>query len=78
MGQPIAESFGKENVSHGCIGMSTSDAKWLYGLSRKGDVVQVTGGPGTKPMDRFGNGYGDWNLSWAEWLEGSALGVRTG
>lgn len=73
-----AESFGKENVSHGCIGMSTSDAKWLYGLSRKGDVVQVTGGPGIKPMDRFGNGYGDWNLGWAEWLEGSALGVRTG
>ncbi|GAA0484309.1 L,D-transpeptidase [Streptomyces sp. NPDC046215] len=73
-----AESFGKENVSHGCIGMSTADAKWLYGLSSKGDVVQVTGGTKPKPMDRFGNGYGDWNLSWQEWLEGSALGVRTG
>ncbi|MGK5549039.1 L,D-transpeptidase [Streptomyces sp. URMC 127] len=73
-----AESFGKENVSHGCIGMSTADAKWLYGLSLKGDVVQVTGSTKPKPMDRFGNGYGDWNLSWAEWLEGSALGIRTG
>ncbi|WP_058045860.1 L,D-transpeptidase [Streptomyces roseifaciens] len=73
-----AESFGKENVSHGCIGMSTEDAKWLYGLSLKGDVVQVTGSTKPKPMDRFGNGYGDWNISWQEWLEGSALGVRTG
>ncbi|MEV4501437.1 L,D-transpeptidase [Streptomyces klenkii] len=73
-----AESFGKENVSHGCIGMSTADAKWLYGLSLKGDVVQVTGSTKPKPMDRFGNGYGDWNLSWEEWLEGSALGIRTG
>ncbi|MEW2030394.1 L,D-transpeptidase [Streptomyces roseifaciens] len=73
-----AESFGKENVSHGCIGMSTEDAKWLYGLSLKGDVVQVTGSTKPKPMDRFGNGYGDWNVSWQEWLEGSALGVRTG
>ncbi|MEU5186089.1 L,D-transpeptidase [Streptomyces klenkii] len=72
------ESFGKENVSHGCIGMSTADAKWLYGLSLKGDVVQVTGSTKPKPMDRFGNGYGDWNLSWEEWLEGSALGIRTG
>ncbi|MFH8785797.1 L,D-transpeptidase [Streptomyces roseoverticillatus] len=73
-----AESFGKENVSHGCIGMSTADAKWLYGLSLKGDVVQVTGSTKPKPMDRFGNGYGDWNLSWDEWLEDSALGIRTG
>lgn len=72
-----AESFGKENVSHGCVGMSDADAKWLYGLSRKGDVVEVVGGSG-KPMDTFGNGYGDWNLSWESWLAGSALGVRLG
>ncbi|MFI9721441.1 Ig-like domain-containing protein [Streptomyces sp. NPDC052396] len=72
-----AESFGKANVSHGCIGMSTENAKWLYGLSRKGDVVQVTGSSG-KPMDHFGNGYGDWNLGWQQWLDGSELGVRTG
>ncbi|WP_372408966.1 Ig-like domain-containing protein [Streptomyces luteireticuli] len=73
-----AESFGKENVSHGCIGMSTENAKWLYGLSRKGDVVDVKGGVKPKPMDRFGNGYGDWNIDWQEWLKGSALGLRTG
>ncbi|MFD7032206.1 L,D-transpeptidase [Streptomyces sp. NPDC059917] len=69
-----AESFGRANVSHGCIGMSTADAKWLYGQSRKGDVVEVTGTTG-KPMDRFGNGYGDWNLDWDAWVKGSALGA---
>ncbi|MFE0044148.1 L,D-transpeptidase [Streptomyces albireticuli] len=73
-----AESFGKENVSHGCIGMSTDNAKWLYGMSLKGDVVRVVGSTKPKPMDRFGNGYGDWNIDWQEWLAGSALGVRTG
>ncbi|MFC5723872.1 Ig-like domain-containing protein [Streptomyces gamaensis] len=72
-----AEAFGKENVSHGCIGMSTEDAKWLYERTLKGDVVQVVGSSG-KPMDHFGNGYGDWNLSWQEWLAGSELGIRTG
>ncbi|MFJ2739788.1 L,D-transpeptidase [Streptomyces sp. NPDC087440] len=70
-----AASFGKENVSHGCIGMSDADARWLYGLSRVGDVIEVTGTTG-KPMDHFGNGYGDWNLSWSAWLAGSALGER--
>ncbi|PPT14561.1 hypothetical protein CYQ11_18315 [Streptomyces cinnamoneus] len=39
---------------------------------------QVTGGSKPKPMDHFGNGHGDWNLSWEQWLAGSALGVRTG
>lgn len=72
-----AEHFGKRNVSHGCIGMSETDAKWLYELSRKGDVVQVVGSAG-KPMDTFGNGYGDWNLSWEQWLKGSATGERVG
>ncbi|WP_424210898.1 L,D-transpeptidase [Streptomyces sp. BI20] len=69
-----AESFGKANVSHGCIGMSVADAKWLYEQSTKGDVIEVTGTTG-KPMDPFGNGYGDWNLTWTEWLAGSTLGA---
>ncbi|MCX4782576.1 L,D-transpeptidase [Streptomyces sp. NBC_01264] len=69
-----AESFGRANVSHGCIGMSVADAKWLYERSSVGDVIEVTGTTG-KPMDRFGNGYGDWNLSWDEWLKGSTLGA---
>ena len=36
-------SQGSANVSHGCVGMSTANAAWLYGLTKRGDVVDVTG-----------------------------------
>ena len=36
-------SQGSANVSHGCVGMSTSDAAWLYDHTSRGDVVEVTG-----------------------------------
>lgn len=63
-------SQGSANVSHGCVGMSTSDAGWVYGLTRRGDVVVVTGTERTMTLD---NGWGDWNLSFAEYRRGSAL-----
>ncbi|MHA6759338.1 L,D-transpeptidase [Streptacidiphilus sp. PAMC 29251] len=66
-------SQGVSNVSHGCTGMSTDDAHWFYDTFHKGDVVQVVNSKG-HAMEPFGNGYGDWNLSWADWLKGSALG----
>jgi lipoprotein-anchoring transpeptidase ErfK/SrfK len=61
---------GHENVSHGCTGMSTSNAYWLYHMTNIGDVVQYTGT--NKPMD-LTNGYGDWNESFATYRQGSAL-----
>ncbi|WP_318202335.1 hypothetical protein [Streptomyces sp. SCL15-4] len=30
-----------------------------------GDVIRVTG---SKDTVEAGNGYGDWNLTWSEWL----------
>jgi lipoprotein-anchoring transpeptidase ErfK/SrfK len=63
-------SQGRANVSHGCTGMSTADAQWLYERSKPGDVVEYTGSP--RPMTP-GNGYGDWNMSWEAWKAGSAL-----
>ena len=61
---------GDDNVSHGCVGMSTEDAKWLFDLSRRGDIVEVTGTDrGMEP----GNGYTDWNKTFAEYKQGSAL-----
>jgi lipoprotein-anchoring transpeptidase ErfK/SrfK len=62
-------SQGHANVSHGCTGMSTANAKWLYDLSRRGDVVEYTGT--NRPME-FANGYGDWNESFAQYAKGSA------
>jgi lipoprotein-anchoring transpeptidase ErfK/SrfK len=63
-------SQGAANVSHGCVGMSTENAAWLYSLTKRGDVVDVTGTE--RPMEPT-NGYGDWNVSWADYRTGSAL-----
>lgn len=63
-------SQGSQNVSHGCVGMSTEDAAWLYDLSRRGDVVEVTG---TNRAMEPGNGYTDWNKTFAEYRQESAL-----
>ena len=63
-------SQGRANVSHGCTGMSPADAKWLFDLSRRGDVVEYVGTG--RPMT-LTNGFGDWNASYAEWRAGSAL-----
>lgn len=61
---------GKRNVSHGCTGMSDANGQWLFGQMQIGDVVETTGT--SRPMT-MGNGYSDWNLSWAKWTAGSAL-----
>jgi len=63
-------SQGKANVSHGCTGMSTSDAKWLYDSSRRGDVVEYVNSP--RPLEDR-NGWTDWNVAWPTWTSGSAL-----
>ncbi len=63
-------SQGSANVSHGCVGMSTADAGWLYSLTKRGDVVEVTGTDrGMEPT----NGFGDWNVPWRDYKAGSAL-----
>ncbi|MFC0597167.1 L,D-transpeptidase [Streptomyces palmae] len=63
---------GAVNVSHGCVGMSTENARWLFGQVRVGDVVRVVNSGGNT-MTPFDNGFGDWNVSWADWTKGSAL-----
>jgi lipoprotein-anchoring transpeptidase ErfK/SrfK len=63
-------SQGRANVSHGCTGMSTSNAEWLYNQTLIGDVVEYTGT--TKPMT-LTNGIGDWNLPFDQYAAGSAL-----
>ncbi len=63
-------SQGSANVSHGCTGMSTENAGWLYSMTLRGDVVEYTG---TDRSMEFTNGYGDWNMDYAEYKGGSAL-----
>lgn len=67
-----AGSHGNANVSHGCTGMSSENARWFFENVRRGDVVRYVGGDG-EDMTPFDNGFGDWNLSWKEWSKGSAL-----
>ena len=63
-------SQGSANVSHGCTGMSTANAAWLYNRTNIGDVVEYTGT--SKPMT-LTNGFGDWNESFATYKSGSAV-----
>lgn len=63
-------SQGRANVSHGCTGLSTADAGWLYAMTRRGDVVEYTGTDRWMTLD---NGYGDWNATYADYQAGSAL-----
>ncbi len=63
-------SQGYANVSHGCTGMSDANAKWLFDMSKRGDVVEYTGTD--RPMT-LTNGYGDWNESFSAYAGASAL-----
>jgi lipoprotein-anchoring transpeptidase ErfK/SrfK len=63
-------SQGSANVSHGCTGMSTANAAWLYNISKRGDVVEYVGSD--RPMTTT-NGYGDWNEPFPTYRQGSAL-----
>jgi lipoprotein-anchoring transpeptidase ErfK/SrfK len=66
-----AARIGNTNASHGCIGMTTSDARWFYDHARPGDIVITTGATG--PTVDVGNGLGDWNLPYAAWTQRSAM-----
>lgn len=63
---------GVRNVSHGCVNLSWDNAEWLFGVATVGDPVTVTGTErGLDP----GNGWTAWDLSWEEYVQGSALPV---
>jgi len=58
---------GSRNVSHGCVNVSTSDAKWFYGFSMQGDIINIIGssrGPSSSDAGTM-----DWNMSWDKWVE---------
>jgi lipoprotein-anchoring transpeptidase ErfK/SrfK len=65
-------SQGRRNVSHGCVNVSPSQARWLFAKTLIGDPVIVKG---TRDKLDYGNGWTAWNVSWAKFLKGSALPV---
>ncbi len=64
------DSQGHANVSHGCVGMSIENAKWLFERSRVGDLVTIVNSK--RPLEP-GNGLTQWNVAWEDWTAGSAL-----
>ncbi|MCX3063646.1 L,D-transpeptidase [Streptomyces beihaiensis] len=73
-GDPYPGS-GSARGSHGCVHLSKADAKWFYGEVKQGDPVTITGSPRAKAAPD--NGYASFNLSWSQWLAGSASGETT-
>ncbi len=61
---------GRDNVSHGCIGMSLPNGQWYFAQTLRGDPVVVVG---TTRLMEPGNGWTDWNDSWTKYKAGSAL-----
>ena len=65
-------SQGRRNVSHGCVNVSPSNARWLFEKTLVGDPITVSG---TEDKLDYGNGWTPWDLSWDEFKKGSALPV---
>jgi len=65
-----AANLGVRNASHGCVGMSVADSGWLYERALVGDPVVTTG---TSKKIEQGNGYSDWDISYAAYAKRSAL-----
>jgi lipoprotein-anchoring transpeptidase ErfK/SrfK len=62
-------AHGHINTSHGCVNVGPAYAQWFYDNFNSGDVVDIKNSPVTLNET---NGLGDWTVSWAQWLKGSA------
>jgi lipoprotein-anchoring transpeptidase ErfK/SrfK len=63
---------GRRNVSHGCVNVSPGHARWLFDKTLIGDPITVRG---TEDRLDYGNGWTPWDVSWSEFVKGSALPV---
>jgi lipoprotein-anchoring transpeptidase ErfK/SrfK len=63
---------GHENVSHGCVNLSTARATQFYNFSIPGDVVQVEN---TGYNASYSDGEGDWQLPFAQFSNTAGLGA---
>lgn len=63
-------SQGYDNVSHGCLNVSTANAQWFFNNTKRGDIVEVqnTVGSTLSGVD----GLGDWNIPWEQWYAGNS------
>lgn len=61
---------GHTNVSHGCINLSPTNAKWFYEWALRGDIVDVYNS--AAPVNTSDPGMADWNMTWKKWVAGDA------
>ena len=61
---------GVRNVSHGCVNVSLDLGKWLWSITHIGDPVIVKN---TEAKVKYGDGWTDWEMSWAQYVKGSAI-----
>lgn len=66
-----ASAQGSSNVTHGCVNLSTADARAYYDTAIYGDPVEVTGTD--VPLAERDGDIWDWTLPYAEWQTLSAL-----
>ncbi|HEX6073702.1 MAG TPA: Ig-like domain-containing protein [Micromonosporaceae bacterium] len=62
---------GRRNVSHGCVNVSTENARYLFKLAKVGTPVAVKN---TETRVGKGDGWTGWDLPWEDYQAGSALG----
>ncbi|GGQ77735.1 hypothetical protein GCM10010166_54630 [Couchioplanes caeruleus subsp. azureus] len=67
-----AADQGRRNVSHGCVNVSQANARWLFDRTLIGDPITIRG---TENELAYGNGWTPWDVSWKEFVKGSALPV---
>lgn len=61
---------GSFNVSHGCVNVAPTNAKWIFDNSLIGDPVSISGTPVHVAP---GNGWTVWDMSWNAYVKGSPL-----
>ncbi|MQA27145.1 MAG: L,D-transpeptidase family protein [Micromonosporaceae bacterium] len=61
---------GRRNVSHGCVNLSTKNARHLFNLARIGTPVTVRN---TETRVGKGDGWTGWDMDWETYQSGSAL-----
>ncbi|MEU5213125.1 Ig-like domain-containing protein [Streptomyces sp. NPDC020742] len=69
---PWNKQIGVVNNSHGCFGMTTSDAQKVFDFLTIGSTVEVKGTSNPNKTD-VGNGLEVWQESWPQWQQRSAL-----
>jgi lipoprotein-anchoring transpeptidase ErfK/SrfK len=66
-------NIGHRSSSNGCTNLLPADAERLFNTFEIGDVFSYPNASG--PAMTLGAGYGDWNVSWADWQTGGALPI---